>query len=1188
MHLARLEMIGFKSFPEKIRLEFDTGITAVVGPNGSGKSNISDAIRWVLGEQSAKSLRGAKMEDVIFTGTANRKPLGFAEVTMVINNSDRGLKIEYEEVSITRRVYRSGDSDYSINGTTCRLKDIHELFMDTGLGKEGYSIIGQGKIEEVLASKGEERRLLIEEAAGIVKYKSRRFEALSKLEKERAALERVEDIINEIEAGLEPLFEQSEKAKKYLRLAEELKLVQINIFTSEVENAQTKIDKIDENLYIVASQIADTEEAKRLCESKISEFEESGRNFETKAKDISEQIAENRSEFEQAENDIILKEEQIRHIDSDTENINARISEKQNSMEQGECDLNKYDGVFEELSKELDEKNTLLDEKNKAFSGFSDSMSEEEQEIQKLNQQIYSLMDVINETNNNKSRLEAAYEQLESRMEQVSEEAAAARAQISIDEALAADTSSFLLDCDRKTEGLKAGLIRLSSEKEQLSLELSTNKDLLKTCSLKLREAEYKSKMLTELEATYEGYNNSVKSLLSKKKANPAEFEGIIGAVGELISVDKAYETAIEIALGSSVQNIVTKSENDAKIAITYLKESRSGRATFLPINRVKPRSSSIDRALLKEEGVLGIALDLCSFDKSYHSVFSSLLANTAVIDTMDRALSLSKKYNYANRLVTLEGELLNPGGSITGGSVSGKVSGIFGRKRELSAIALEKERLSEEETRCSHIISGIKKQLDAIDFQRDNSSKALQALEIERSASAQKLIQANSLLAANNEKLKALAVEESRLMQQIAELNAGIRESELIRAKREGEAEQAKEQITLLNQQITEKRLEKDSRYSELTALSVDIASLQEKKQSAASQIDALKEGIESAAVAIDKLRAELFSKKSKLITHKEEIRELITAKDRLKDTSAKLQEEIEALQSSYKSMREELKTFEEGKLYALERLSLLNNEKMKMELQKEHIDEDLRKIYDHMWNEYELTYNGAKDYPKLDKPVNKLLSEERSLKAEIRLLGEVNVGAAREYLAAKERHGFLSAQAADIKEAEGKLKELISQLGEMMEVQFREHFAVISDNFSSVFRDIFGGGTAYLQLSDKENVLESGIEIIAKPPGKALQNLSLLSGGERALTATALLFAILRMKPSPFCILDEVESALDDANAIRYINYLQKFRGETQFILITHRKSVMEAADVLYGITMQEQGVSTLVSVKFEGESA
>ncbi|MCL2565636.1 MAG: chromosome segregation protein SMC [Defluviitaleaceae bacterium] len=1188
MYLARLEMIGFKSFPEKIRLEFDRGITAVVGPNGSGKSNVSDAIRWVLGEQSARTLRGAKMEDVIFAGTANRKPLGFAEVTMVVDNRDGALKIGYEEVSITRRVYRSGESEYSINGTSCRLKDIHELFMDTGLGKEGYSIIGQGRVEEVLASKGEERRLLLEEAAGIVKYKTRRFEALNKLEKERTSLERVEDLINEIESTLEPLSIQSETAKKYLKFAEELKLVQVNIFISEVESAQEKIDKIDENLQIVRDQIESTEKSKLNCEIKIDEYADKIQNFEEEVGELSSQIGENRSQFEQSENDIILKEEQVKHINLDIENLKVRIDEKQNSIEEDTNELEKFDNQLAELTKELDEKNVLLVEKDKEFSGLTSIMSEEEEEVQNLNQSVYDLMEYINNINNDLSRFESSYEQLEHRMEQIGEDAGNAKERLDTDAKEAESLSNTISNYDLEIEKLNNSLLQLSLEKGELSSELSDNKDLLKVCSAKRHEAEYRSKMLSELESLYEGYNSAVKSILSRKKSNPTDFSGIIGAVGELVSMDKRFETAIEIALGASVQNIVTKTENDAKSAIEYLKKNNRGRATFLPISTIKARNTALDKALLKEKGVIGTALDLCSFDKEYSNVFSSLLANTAIVDNMDSAISLSKKYNYANRLVTLEGELINPGGAITGGSVSGKVSGIFSRKRELGSLDVEIRSLTTEENRLSDIIAGIKKQLDAIDFQRDNSGKELQAIEVSKSASVEKLNQLNNLLAAYKENIEALTIEEAQLMASIVECNTNIRSSELSKKTKEDEIEAAKEKINLLNELIISQRLEKDSKYNDLTNLKVVIASLAEKHSNIKMQIEALKGSGHSNLTIIDKLNIEIGLKNSEFTKRKQEIEELTDKKERLKGINIKLNDEIETKQGNFKKMRDELKKFEEGKLDSIEQLSILSNEKMKLELQKEHIDEDLRKTYDHMWNEYELTYNSAKEYPKLDIPLSKLASSERSLKSDIRQLGDVNVGAIEEYRSASERYEFLTTQAADIKEAEEKLKELISQLTEMMEKQFRAHFAVISDNFSSVFKDIFGGGTAYLQLSDEENVLESGIEIIAKPPGKALQNLSLLSGGERALTATALLFAILRMKPSPFCILDEIESALDDANAARYINYLQKFRGETQFILITHRKSVMEAADVLYGITMQEQGVSALVSVKFEGESA
>jgi len=1188
MHLTRLEMIGFKSFPEKIKLEFDTGITAIVGPNGSGKSNISDAIRWVLGEQSAKSLRGAKMEDVIFAGTANRKALGFAEVTMVIDNASGGLKVDYEEIAITRRVYRSGDSEYSINGTSCRLRDIHELFMDTGLGKEGYSIIGQGKIEEVLASKGEERRLLIEEAAGIVKYKTRRLEALNKLEKERASLERVEDIINEIEQGLDSLLEQSEKAKKFLKLAEELKLVQINIFISEVDSAQDRIDKIDENLKIILAQICDIEKRKQENEVKINQYAEEITSYEAVVEELSEKIAENRSEYEQSENDILLKQEQIRHIESDIESTEARIAEKNTALEQGSGKLAELEAQLNDLSTELEQKNTELEKKNEQFADFLNVVTEEELEIQNLNQNIYDLMNGITEASNNVSRLESSYEQLENRMEQISTEVNNARERIETDKEDAKSISDGIEAFDEKIDKLKNSLQELEAEKGQFSTDLSKNKEALRANEAKRGEAEYRTKMLKELESSHEGYSHSTKTILADKKANPSNWDGVLGAVGELISVEKRYETAIEIALGSAVQNIVTKTEADAKKAIEYLKQNKAGRTTFLPLSTVKPRNITLNKALLKEEGVLGVAANLCKFDKSYDNIFSSLLANTAVIDTMDNAISLAKKYDYSNRLVTLEGELINPGGSITGGSVSGRASGIFSRKRELVSLEAERETLTNEERKLSVIIESIRKQLDAIDFQHENSAKELQTIEINKSAATEKLNQLSTTLKAHEEQISMLDSEEKALMESIVECNTHIRKFELLKAAKEQEIEEKKAEIDRLNEQIVTKRTEKDSRYNEITSLKVVIASLDERLLSMGEQIEAVKESSKSDANAVTRLKSEIDKKNFAMQHHKTEIEELSIKKDGLKELNNALHVDIECKQNDFKLKRDELKSLEESRIEDMHQLSLVNSEKVKLELQKEHVDGDLRKIYDHMWNEYELTYNSAKEYAKLDMSPTKLASTERSLKSDIRNLGDVNVGAIEEYRTVSERYEFLTTQAADIREAEEKLKELIAQLSEMMENQFREHFAVISENFSSVFSDIFGGGTASLKLSDESNVLESGIEIIAKPPGKALQNLSLLSGGERALTATALLFAILRMKPSPFCILDEVEAALDDANATRYIKYLQRLRKETQFILITHRKSVMEAADVLYGITMQEQGISALVSVKLEGETA
>ena len=1188
MYLKRLEMNGFKSFPEKIRLEFNTGITAVVGPNGSGKSNVSDAIRWVLGEQSAKSLRGSKMEDVIFAGTANRKALGFAEVSMTIDNSDNGLKVSYEEVTITRRVYRSGEGEYYINGASCRLKDVHELFMDTGIGKEGYSIIGQGKIEEVLSSKGEERRNFFEEAAGIVKYKTRRFEALSKLERERQNLERVSDIILEIEGNLEPLFEQSEKAKEYLKLAEELKLVQMNVFINEVETTQERIDKIDENIEIVIAQAEKAEQDKLNSENSLITSKEEIILSENAVEELNYKIAENRSEFEQAENDIVLKNEQIQHVKSEIDNINNRINEKSTTIEQNKNEIDKFNILSAEIVKELEEKSSLLEEKNKEFTGFSSVMTKEEQLVEKHNGDIIELMESISEINNSINRFENMYEQLEGRMEQINTELSANISKTNESTVEEESLNNIIEDYNSRSQRLINNLEQLLSEKEQLSEVLAKNKELLKTCSQKLHEARYRSKMLTELENSYEGYQKSVKTILSRKKSNPDEFKGIIGAVGELISVEKKYETAIEIALGGSIQNIVTENEADAKAAIEYLKRNNSGRATFLPLTSVKPRTSSIDRNLMKEDGVIGTAFELLKFNERYKNIFSSLLLNTVVVDTMDNGIRLSKKYNYSNKLVTLSGELFNPGGAITGGSTSEKVNGIFSRKRELSTLAKDIAALSEEENGVTNVISSIKKQLDAVDFQRDESQKSLQAIEVGKSASCERLDQVKKALTDLADKTIALNNENKSVMDQIVECNTNVRSFELAKLSTEEEIVSTKNKINELNQIIITKRIEKDHRYNEITELKVEITALEEKQRHAIDRLEDLNAGNSSDSGSIERFAAAITKRDLLLLEKDREIQALITLKDNLKETDAELKLVTENENNKLKELKELLLKNEENNLSLIEQLSNLNNEISRLQLQKEHIDDNLRKIYDTMWDEYETTYNQAKNYPRLEKPQTKLISDERSLKNSIKNLGNVNISAIEEFKNVSERYEFLTKQFADIKEAEAKLMDVITQLSELMENQFREHFAIISSNFSSVFADIFGGGTAYLKLADENNVLESGIDIIAKPPGKALQSLSLLSGGERTLTATALLFAILRMKPSPFCILDEIESALDDANVVRYVNYLQNFCIDTQFVLITHRKSVMEAADVLYGITMQEQGVSALVSVKFEDESA
>ena len=1191
MYLKRLELTGFKSFPEKIKLEFNKGITAVVGPNGSGKSNISDAVRWVLGEQSAKNLRGAKMEDVIFAGTENRRPLSFAEVALTIDNEDKALNIDYSEITIKRRVYRSGESEYQLNGTVCRLKDIHEMFMDTGIGKEGYSIVGQGKIEEVLSSKGEDRRLLFEEAAGIVKYKARRYEALNKLEKERQNILRVEDILFEIEDKIGPLEEQAKTAKKYMLLAEELKLTQVNIFVNEVEGFSEKIKDVDNDISNTTIQISEQNKIKEEINLEIGDLKQKEEYCEAKIQETSNLLSDLRSNTEQTENDIVLSREKINHILSNIESIEKFIQSANFSISENKKILS---SIHNERASHMNQLKSLkkeLDEKSKEFEGFSSIMTEEEEKIEAFNANIIENMNLLSDIKGEIQKTEGLYEQLELRKESLSSEKSRTLSALKEQEKNKLEFEKEINSGESRILNIKRILETLSKEKIDLNQNKNLSKNELSKTNNALQALTSRLKVLSELECNYEGYYKSVKNILVHKKNNKNELKGVIGAVGEILKVKEGYETAIEIALSASVQNIITETEEDAKEAISFLKRSNSGRATFLPLTAIKPSSKIANKSILEESGVVGIAKDLVEYDLRFENVFSSLLERVIVVDHIDTGIRLSKKYKNAFKIVSIQGDLFNIGGSITGGSINQNSGGIFTRNREISDLKDKIKSLQSSEEKLNNTLISINKQLDAIFIQEEENKNSLHSIEIEMNSLSHKLSQAEENILSLNNSLNALIIEDKSIMDKIIEVNHAIRDKNQSKELIEEKINSIKDEIAQIQKSVSIRKLEKDERLSKITDLKVEISSIEEKIKSFDDNIKRIETDLSESEASIVKNEKDEEDKRLIIKEKETEILNLGEKIKELRENHASLSNELTLLQENKQSLKLKIEESEKNLMEQSEVLSNLKSELSRLEMKKEHINEQLRALYDNMWDNYEITYNQASKYERLDYSLNKLQSNERRLKAEIKSLGNVNIGAIEEYQLLKERYDFLTVQRNDILDAEEKLKDIIAKLSALMEERFASHFKIISDNFNTVFKEMFGGGKAYLRLTDEDNLLESGIEIIAQPPGKNLQNLSLLSGGERSLTAIALLFAIFKMKPSPFCILDEIEAALDDANVYKYADYirtLQKNQDNTQFILITHRKAVMENADVLYGITMQEQGISKLVSVRLEDNIA
>ncbi len=1187
MYLKRLELQGFKSFPEKIRLEFNKGITVVVGPNGSGKSNIADAVRWVLGEKSAKSLRGAKMEDIIFNGTANRKPMGFAEVSMVMDNTDRKLNLDYSEVTVTRRVFRSGESDYLINGTACRLKDILELFMDTGVGKEGYSIIGQGRIDEILSTKSEDRRMLFEEAAGIVKYKTRRAEAANNLEKEHANLVRVNDIIAQLETQVGPLEKQAEKTKKYLVLADRLKLVQINIFVREADKFEKDINELSTQIKGYNANIAEQEDRKNLIKLESEKNKEKLSSVEKDIENTSSDIAEKRSQNEQRQNDTTLYKNEIEHIKNDINRVKAQMADadKQRTEKQNKISLIATEIKGKKLG--LENKQKLYDEKQAEFEKFDLRVSESEEKVTEFNTLVIEKMNAANDLKSEKSKIQAVMQQYEARMETLDAELDGLDASYEEKQVSLKVLEKRYARIEEEGRLISEHIENFTNEKKQLTDDIAKKTAFAQKLSGEISEKNSRLKVISDLEREYEGYYTGVKAVLQQRDNKNPQFRGICGAVGEVIKLDKRYETAIETALGSSVQNIITRNDETVKAAIRFLKESRKGRATFLPMTAVKGRPLGNEKHnLLKEKGVIGIAKELITYSPEYENIMSNLLDRVIVVDDIDNGTDLAKKTNHIYKIVTLDGEIFNPGGSVTGGSTSKKAVGIFSRGREMAELKDKLKELLEQQHTVNGELEKAAQKLENINYKLDEARAELQELVINRT-------QENSNLEFAKGELERIAEQKQGLEKEYEDISKSAEDNKTKDSEYSEKIKTLEDEINSLYDQLEEHqslikgdRERRESFSNEIMELRLEINGVENAINNLNADISRINDEIAAIDAAAKDGREQTEKLESKLSDKKKELEMAYKDIETLKAEYEALNEKLKALSAEKTELSKLAEASAQQITDCIQTISMLNNQLNKLELRQEQTKQKSQQLYDNIWETYEMTYIEAKGCEQLEDSDEALQKEERGLKSQIKGLGPINPNAVEEYDEVKSRFDLYTNQRDDIIESEDKLTGIITQLETLMETQFREQFKIISENFTRVFRVMFGGGTASLKLADDNDILNCGINIEAQPPGKALQNMMLLSGGEKALTAMSLLFAILEMKPSPFCILDEIEAALDDANVDRYANYLKHFTDTTQFVVISHRKGTMEAADILYGVTMQEQGISKLVSVNFTDE--
>ena len=1183
MYLKSIEIQGFKSFANKIVFDFHNGITGIVGPNGSGKSNVADAVRWVLGEQSAKQLRGSSMQDVIFAGTENRKPLSYAYVAITMDNSDHQLAIDFEEVTVSRRVYRSGESEYLINGSPCRLKDVTELFYDTGIGKEGYSIIGQGQIERILNGKPEERRELFDEAAGIVKYKKRKAAAQKKLENERENLVRVNDILAELERQVGPLERQAEKARIYLKKKEELKTLDVNMFLLEMERIEGQLKDVKEKYSIADGEYQEVKENYEKIKSEYEKLEQEMSAEDDRINAIREEMSQSAVTKNKLESQIEILNEQIRSAEHTDEHMQSRLD----AIEHEKEERLSSEKTYEEEKAGLDTQIFAIEEKKKAAE---EELALLQEEIARCSEGIEKGKSEILELLNNKASVQARQQRFDTMEEQVNIRKAQLNQRLLARKSEEADLDTVLADYQKefdtvrqKIEDLKQAGLEMEEKSHDWKKKSIETTHLLEETIAQYNKQLSKLESLRNIAERYDGYGNSIRKVMEQREKN----KGILGVVSDLIQVEKKYEVAIETALGGNIQNIVTEDEQTAKKMIAFLKENRLGRATFLPLTSVDGKGNFKNVDALKEPGVIGLANTLVKTEPKYEGITAYLLGRVIVTENIDDAIRLAKKNHYSLHIVTLEGEYLSPGGSMTGGAFRNN-SNLLGRNREIEEleeqIKKSEQKMKESRSRLEEIKTA--QSLLADDIEANKAE--LQEQLILQNTAKMNLDRATAQKNESESVYAGLVAENQEIENQLQDIKnhkAKIAEEIEYAKNREIQIKEENENLTKI---LDEKNAKVETASNAVSEVTLELAGVRQKAEFIMENITRINGEIERFEKERENVLNEAKNAKEDVEKKRRDIEEIkktiLHSADYHKEQEESLKEHIqkkEEMSASYKGFfrkQEEVSG----------RIADLDKEIYRLNSQREKLEEAGEYQTNYMWEEYELTLHAAMEM-KNDSftDLSDLKKQIAAIKDDIRKLGDVNVNAIEDYKEVSERYGFLKGQHDDLIEAEKTLVGIIEELDTGMRKQFMEKFAEIQREFDKVFKELFGGGKGTLELVEDEDILECGIRIIAQPPGKKLQNMMQMSGGEKSLTAISLLFAIQNLKPSPFCLLDEIEAALDDSNVGRFAKYLHKLTQNTQFIVITHRRGTMAAADRLYGITMQEKGVSTLVSVNLiEGD--
>ena len=1177
MYLKNIEVQGFKSFAQKINFEFHNGITGIVGPNGSGKSNVGDAVRWVLGEQSAKQLRGGNMQDVIFSGTETRKPLSFASVAITLDNSDHKLPVEFNEVTVTRRLYRSGESEYLINGSACRLKDINEMFYDTGIGKEGYSIIGQGQIDRILSGKPEERRELFDEAAGIVKFKRRKNTTIKKLQDEQANLVRVTDILSELTRQLGPLERQSETARIYLAKRDTLRELDVNSFLLENEQSARELKELEDKNVRASEELEENQEAYEQTKVEYDRLEEELEQLNSQMDQLREETQNKAIRRQQLDGEIKVLREQIlagtqneEHYRSRLKTIESDVKERQESLETQEEEKSQLHAAVTEARKRQGDEEERL-------QNIQAQIEECTQAVENGKNEIIELLNSRATTRGKAQRFDTMMEQINIRKAGISQR----QLHLKTEEA---KQQTELEKAKEKFQGITSLIQEMNQECQRLDGEVHKITEELKKQNNQMeigqsayhREAS-RLESLKNITERYDGYGNSIRRVMEQKDRVP----GIRGVVADLIQVNKEYEIAIETALGGSIQNIVTDNEQTAKQMIEYLKKNRFGRATFLPLNSINTKSGFNQREALKEPGVIGLASELVTTGTEYAGLATYLLGRVLVVDHIDHAIAIARKYRHSLRMVTIEGESFSPGGSMSGGSFKNN-SNLLGRRREIEELESSVKALKSDMDKMQRDIDDNRSRRNVMRDTIADFQEKLRQQYVAQNTAKMNINQVESRIREIQEGYGDIQREQLEIRRQIEEARADHNKiAEELKASQQDEKE-LETFIQTRQGELEEWKQQEQEVSRKLEALRLEASTALQKESFAKETLERLNHEIETLCQEEEEIHETLKLGSEENEKKRQSVENLEAVITTLAEEENTARTQLESWQRTKEEKNTSHKAFFEKRDELSGKISLLDKECYRLKSQIEKLEEHREAQISYLWNEYEITPNSALQYKKEEfTNLGAMKKEIAQVKDEIRKLGNVNVNAIEEYKEISERHTFLSAQYEDLKTAEAQLENIIKELDEGMRRQFTEKFQDIQREFDKAFKELFGGGKGTLELEEDVDILEAGIRIISQPPGKKLQNMMQLSGGEKALTAIALLFAIQNLKPSPFCLLDEIEAALDDSNVGRFAGYLQKLTKNTQFIIITHRRGTMNAADRLYGITMQEKGVSTLVSV-------